>query len=52
MNCPSATVTRSLKSKLSQKIGGLVATSMVMLGYSPVRVFAVTLNRIVGHGRD
>jgi hypothetical protein len=48
MNCPSAKVTGSLKLKLSRRTGGLVATSMVMLGYSRVRVFAATLDGIVG----
>jgi hypothetical protein len=51
-NCLSARVTRSLRSKLFRRIGGLVTTSMVMLGCSQVRVFAVLICRIRGYGRD
>ena len=38
-NCLSARVTGSLRSKLSQTIGGLVATSMIMLVCSRVRPY-------------
>ena len=46
MNCLSATVTGSPRSTLSRMTGGLVATSMAMLGYSQVRVFAMPIFKI------
>jgi len=33
-------------------IGGLVATSMAMLGYSQVRVLAMPIFKIWGYGSD
>jgi hypothetical protein len=51
-NCPSAKATGSLKSRVSQTIGGLVVTSMAMSGYFRVRFFTATILEIMGHERD
>ena len=52
MNCLSAKVTGSPRSTLSRMIGGLVATSMAMLGYFQVRVLAMPIFKIWGYGGD